>query len=238
MTRRKQGRVRRGVLAGVKVIGLCLTLLLVTPHIWAADCGDTTGPGGTRVPCQCGDRVTTNTILQPTDPVVSTDPADICSGDGLEVDTEVALNCNHLTLRGSGVGAGIFLDSVGLMTIEQCVVTGFEIGINIIDGSVSTVAKNEISKNTMGILCVEDCILNVFTKNNIFANAGDGLSLNRDSVDNDVIENQIHDNGGKGIVEDESCIGNVLTNNAISGNEGDEVSIQEENNTLVSNVGG
>src|SRR5436190_20890351 len=108
-----------------------LVLLVFTTQAWAVNCGDTTGPGGTRVACQCGDRVTTNTKLKRTDPIVSTSPTDVCSGDGLEVDTEVALNCNRLTLRGSGVGSGITFDNGGLVTIKNCAVTEFETGINI-----------------------------------------------------------------------------------------------------------
>lgn len=34
----------------------------------AAECGDSAGPGGTDVPCSCGDRVITDTTLDATDP--------------------------------------------------------------------------------------------------------------------------------------------------------------------------
>jgi len=216
---------------------LSLTLPLFIPRAWAADCGDTTGKDGTRVPCQCGDRVTTDTELKKTDPVVSNSPADVCAGYGLEVRSEVALDCKRLTLRGSGVGAGIYLDSVGGVTIERCTVTGFEIGIDIRDGAFSTVSRNEVSNNEVGILCEEDCIFNIFAKNTIFANTGDGLSFNDDSVENEVINNRLQDNGGDGLVVEESCIVNWLEHNVASDNDGNGISIRGGGNTLLENTG-
>ena len=76
---------------------------MFTTQVWAANCGDTTGPGGTRVACGCGDTVTTNTKLKVTDPVVSTSAGDVCSGDGLYVGSGVTLDCAKRPLRGSGV---------------------------------------------------------------------------------------------------------------------------------------
>ena len=66
-------------------LGLALSLAGAPSAGWAANCGDTTGAGGTRVACACGDTVTTNTKLKNTDPVVSTSLADTCSGDGLAI---------------------------------------------------------------------------------------------------------------------------------------------------------
>jgi beta-galactosidase len=55
-------------------IGLALGITVTSTLGWAADFGDTTGPGGTRMPCTGEDRVTTDTALNPTEPVVSTSP--------------------------------------------------------------------------------------------------------------------------------------------------------------------
>ncbi len=214
-----------------------LVLLVFTTQAWAADCGDTTGPGGTRVACQCGDRVTTNTKLQRTDPIVSTSPTDVCAGDGLEVRSQATLDCNRLTLRGSGVGGGISFDSTGGVTIENCKVTGFEIGIDSEDCVLCTIQNNKVSNNDVGILCGRDCILGVFVKNNIFANTGDGMSFNDSSVDNEVRNNHIRDNGGDGLVVGESCIGNLLLHNVVSGNDGRGISIEGDGNTIIENTG-
>src|SRR5262245_19101579 len=112
-------------------IGLALGMIVASTPGWAADCGDTTGPGGTRVPCACGDRVTTDTKLKDTDPVVSTGPADVCGGSGLSVGFlgGGTLNCNRLTLRGSGSGAGVSLEETPGVTVKNCTVTGFSVGI-------------------------------------------------------------------------------------------------------------
>src|SRR5215510_4447251 len=114
-------------------IGLVLGMTVASTSGWAADCGDTTGPGGTRVPCVCGDRVTTDTKLKDTDPVVSTDPADVCSGNGLSVGFVggVTLNCNGLTLRGAGDGAGVNFEEMPGITVKNCTITGFGFGIYV-----------------------------------------------------------------------------------------------------------
>jgi hypothetical protein len=55
-------------------IGLALGITVTSTLGWAADFGDTTGRGGTRMPCTGEDRVTTDTALNPTELVVSTSP--------------------------------------------------------------------------------------------------------------------------------------------------------------------
>ena len=55
-------------------IGLALGITVTSPPGCVADCRDTTGPGGTRMPFTGEDRVTTDTALNPTEPVVSTSP--------------------------------------------------------------------------------------------------------------------------------------------------------------------
>lgn len=68
------------------VLAIGLTSIIgIAGGAWSADCGDGSGPGGTDVPCACGDRVTSDTVLDNSDPVVSTGPTDVCPGLGLKV---------------------------------------------------------------------------------------------------------------------------------------------------------
>jgi parallel beta-helix repeat protein len=130
---------------------ILLLVLLVSPA-GASPCGDTSGPGGTWVACQCGDTVTSSTRLQPTDPVVST----VCPRDGLLIRSgDITLNCADLTLQG-GAGAGIdFRDITGQLiqncTVKSCVVTGFVDGIlvNLCDNF--RIAANQVIGNIVGI---------------------------------------------------------------------------------------
>ena len=78
----------------------------------AKECGDLMPQG--RVACACGDRVVTDTELQPGDPVV----ARRCPLDGLTVSADpmsesITLDLGGLALRGSGAGTGVFVEHGG-----------------------------------------------------------------------------------------------------------------------------
>jgi parallel beta-helix repeat protein len=84
-----------------------------------ADCGDTTGPGGADVPCNCGDEATTSTTLQKSDSVVSTGLADFCplvdvGKPALRVAAGVDLNLNKLHVRGGLQACGIQIEGSGV----------------------------------------------------------------------------------------------------------------------------
>lgn len=93
----------------------------------AADCGDTSGPGGVDVPCNCGDTVTTSTRLGPGDPVTSTGPDDVCLGfqqgdfAALTVREGVNLDINRQHIRVAGIG--ILLKGDGI-TIRNGIIAG------------------------------------------------------------------------------------------------------------------
>jgi parallel beta-helix repeat protein len=163
---------------------LVLTLLFA-PSSWAADCGDTTRPGGARVPCSCSDTATTNTILRKTDPVVSTGPGDVCGGDRLQVIIGVALDCNKLTLRGAGVEAGVKLvwgPLGGFTTVKDCTIRGFGAGIDIDDSSVKPIIES----------------------NTIIENVGPGIYFPGGGFIT-VRKNKVGNNGGSGIVCEDTC---------------------------------
>jgi parallel beta-helix repeat protein len=95
--------LRRGLVASA------LAWLLVGSPARGANCGDTTGGGGTNVDCSCGDSVTTNTTLTAADPVTTT----LCPGRGLNVSTGVTLKLGGRTIQAtSGNGEfGVALSS-------------------------------------------------------------------------------------------------------------------------------
>lgn len=113
-----------------------LTSILLHGAASAAICGD--DADGRRVPCACGDDVTSNTRLRPTDPVV----AERCPVNGLTLsapaDVEsITLDLAGLSIRGSGVGIGIRVRRGGCdgsvitggATEERGTIAGFGTGI-------------------------------------------------------------------------------------------------------------
>ena len=105
-------------------IGLALALAWTWP-VSAADCGDSAGAGGARVPCACGDSVVTDTTLAASDPIVVDGcKEDVRAGLGL-VQPSVTLDCAGLTIDGPGFdsecahdetcGAGILISRRSLV---------------------------------------------------------------------------------------------------------------------------
>jgi hypothetical protein len=70
---------------------------------WSGVCGDSSGPGGTDAPCHCGDTVTTNTMLDASDPVTTI----VCACTGLIVPSGVVLDLGGRTITGSGDCVGV-----------------------------------------------------------------------------------------------------------------------------------
>ena len=74
--------------------GLAAGLVWTWP-VSAADCGDSAGAGGARVPCACGDSVVIDTTLEASDPIV----LDGC-GDDVVVGLALVQPSITLTARG------------------------------------------------------------------------------------------------------------------------------------------
>ncbi len=121
-------------------------------YVFAADCGDTTGPGGSRVACSCGDTVTSDTALQGTDPVVDA----MCAAVGLLVlADDIQLDCNGKTLSSDSIltseqGYGILIAGSNA-TVRECHVTGLDYGIALIDSDSSRVLHSRASNNGIGL---------------------------------------------------------------------------------------
>ena len=92
----------------------------------STNCGDGAGPGGSDLPCHCGDTVVTHTTLNlGFDPVASA----TCSGNGLTLAHDVQLDLNGLTLSGNGAGNGLSIPHGGAAQVGT--VRGFETGIRV-----------------------------------------------------------------------------------------------------------
>jgi parallel beta-helix repeat protein len=198
---------------GVAACAFVLTLAAGSAH--AADCGDTSGPLGVDQPCSCGDTVTTNTLLDPSDPVNSADPSDVCAGIGLSVNAGVNLRLGGVTIRGNGGGNGIevFGDNV---TLSEGNVTGFIDGINV------NPAANNLTITNMHVI----------------QNSQRGIDWN--TITNSLIQyNEVSGNGNYAIgsLTDPAAdtTGTTISNNTMVGNGAGIVIVHLSNNFFRSN---
>ena len=156
-------------------------LILATAHSAAAGaCGDNVN--GSRVPCACGDNVVADTVLWPTDPVV-TEP---CSGDGLVVIADssaqsLTLNLGGQSIVGRGYGAGIR------------VARGGSLGAVIVGGDADD-TRAEIAGFGTGIRASGRSVLREVRAIDVHDNTGDGLAIHASGV---VLEDVRSENNGR-----------------------------------------
>jgi len=117
----------------------CLATPLPARVALAANCGGV-------VACQCGDTVTTSTVLA----------ADLgpCTHVGLHVASGVTLDCAGRTILGNGgAGAsyGVNLDGATGAVVRGCRIGGFGRGVRIRGGGGNLVEGNETYGNNYGI---------------------------------------------------------------------------------------
>jgi parallel beta-helix repeat protein len=190
-----------GWMRAALTMAVAMLVVLSAGTAWGADCGDTTGAGGTDVPCRCGDTVTTNTTLTASDPVVSTGVADVCTDDSaLSVNGGVTLDGAAATLRCDGTGGdGLGVEIVGdgatvkNLAVRNCstAVFGFTSG--------STISGILAVSNAAGIALFGDG--NAVTRSVVDggrdANSTVGILISGN--DNTLTGNRCQDNGFDGI---------------------------------------
>jgi parallel beta-helix repeat protein len=129
-----------GIAAGA-LLGLAAT------DTTAADCGDTAGPGASRIACACGDTVVTSTRLRGYDPV----SRGACHGDGLVIGADdITLHCNNHRIKGSGAEdtTGIALLERWNVTVHRCRIAGFGDGISVTGGGDHRFKDNRVFDST------------------------------------------------------------------------------------------
>jgi hypothetical protein len=201
-----------------------LTTLLLPGAAIAGICGDDIS--GTRVPCRCGDTVTGNVRLLPTDPVLTTR----CPLDGLVVraaaDVEsITIDLAGMELRGSDAGVGIRVvyggtdgaRIVGGHAGSRGTITGFGMGlwatraesVSRVEHLVLRENRNEGARMTIAGTVLEDVVSE--------RNSGDGFCVNGTGGRfADVVS---RDNGQNGLrlYSDNAVVSVVATDNARTG---------------------
>jgi parallel beta-helix repeat protein len=187
----------RGV---VVTLACAMAFSLCAPRADAKDCGGD-------VECDCGDRVTSSTVL-------SSD-LNNCPDFGLELDAGV-LDCAGHQIAGSGdqlVTQGVILASAVGAQLLNCSVRNFAVGVYIDGGSNNVLSHNNLFSNQIGV------------------RVGDG------SVGNWLLSNQVHDNHDEGIHIGGTTSGNLVQSNEILGNRRENLYlIRTTDNTLTDNL--
>jgi len=158
----------------------------------------------------CGDIIYENTVL-------TNDLLD-CSTYGLIMGNDgITLDCNNYTIDGEGVGWGIFLNSKQSITVKNCVVNHFGIGIDASHSNNHNITANIISNNTDRGINFYFSDTNYVSYNQIISNHFYGINMGP-SNHNTIFNNIISNGNADGIFVSGSCDYNNFFNNVISNN--------------------
>jgi parallel beta-helix repeat protein len=207
-------------------IGLALGLTWTWP-VSSADCGDSAGADGARVPCACGDSVVTDTTLEATDPIV----VDGCGADvvaGLDlVQPSITLDCAGLTIDGPGFdsdcahdetcSAGILV-SASRVTVQRCTVQEFGFAIGTTNGvSRLLIQANTLLNNNKGIRFGEPVTHSWVIGNTASDNTEFGIQFKNGPVGNLIQGNTTINNGRVGIQINQEAERNRIILNYVRG---------------------
>jgi hypothetical protein len=182
-------------------------ILAATRDAFAANCGDAID--GARVACSCGDVVTTDTVLWPTDPVVT----ETCPADGLTVLAAdgadgITLNLGGQSISGRGHGTGIR------------VARGGRLGAVIVGGDADD-TRAEVAHFGTGIRASGRDVVREIRAVDVHDNAKDGLSIHASGVSIEDVRSE--SNGRTGVSL--SGHGNEVSDVKAGGNSRDGMKI-------------
>ncbi|GEM_PF-7097665 len=104
----------------------------------------------------------------------------------------VVLDCGGHTIRGTGDGTGILLSGVDDVTVRDCVVVGFGVGVLISgsDTSGNTVTESLVEGNSSGFV-IAGASSNTLSANRAVGNPGNGVRLESGATSNIIRDNEI-----------------------------------------------
>jgi parallel beta-helix repeat protein len=157
-----------------------------------------------------------------------------CPGNGITIDTDdTTLDCQGHAITGTVVGTGITATGRRNILIQNCVISGFIFGVELVSTSQSLLLDNMANDNRNGFVlrASHDNILrdNAATDNDLF-----GFAL-EDSWQNTLIMNTAMNNDNHAFLLLRSS-DNILTSNFARDNAGNGIHLgQSDNNVLSSN---
>jgi len=111
----------------------------------------------------CGDTITTSMTLYSN--------LSGCGDDALVIGADnITLNCKESSITGLGTGAGIILQDRQNVFVKNCVVSGFETGIEISGSQYNTIVKNTLTENNLYGIYLNNAQDNTIWKNDFIDN--------------------------------------------------------------------
>jgi parallel beta-helix repeat protein len=208
----RRAHPQRGLWRLLSAFGALALVLGTSGPAWAKDCGDTAGPNDSRIACACGDNVVTDTELEDTDPVVT----DLCTDFGLTLGADdIELDCEDETLTGDGIGAGIRVEALNGVKIEECEVTGFARGFVLANSEGLVVKDNKAHGNGFGFIISLD-LSGHYEDNEASNNQFTGFDIF--FSDSRFDDNEANGNEFVGF-QIQKCLGCLFDDNEANGNE-------------------
>ncbi|MBC7073979.1 right-handed parallel beta-helix repeat-containing protein, partial [Candidatus Parcubacteria bacterium] len=133
----------------------------------------------------------------------------------------ITLDCAYHQIEGAGTGKGILIEKRKGVTIQNCKITNFSLGISMVFSSGNNLFRNEVFGNNFGIEIFGSCPdfisrENTLTENHVYSNKTSGIIF-RCSYSNKLIKNNIENNGNTGLLLSGSD--NFLRENSISNHQ-------------------
>jgi len=137
-------------------------------------------------------------------------------GNIVIVTDNVTLDCDGHAIKGDGVGDGINLAYRTGVTVRNCVVKGFEVGLRLQYSSDNVIEGNTANKNLKwGFIVGERSVGNVLRDNKAVLSGLDGFALfNWGTDDNQLIDNEATNNTRMGFI-----VGTRTANTLLEGNK-------------------
>ncbi len=123
------------------------------------------------------------------------------------------------TIEGSGSGPGILMIGLSGVTVKDCVVKNFNIGIVIVNCDTSTIKGNKVSDTGDSGIYLTGSNGNTLKDNKLFDNYYEGFWL-EGSSDNVIKDNEAWNNGEAGIFLWYSSDNNIIKDNKVHDNGG------------------
>jgi len=151
--------------------------------------------------------------------------------------SNVTLDCRGFTINGvtgtDSVGVRVTNDGV---TVKNCIISNFEIGIKLEDSDGSTVTKNTLTSNILGIVLESNSDDNTITANTSTGSDSDGIMI-MSSKFNKIARNTFIQNEDHGIRISDSDSNMITLNNATKNNlDGIMLLNGADSNTIKKNI--
>src|SRR5262245_47367809 len=170
---------------------------------------------------------TSGTLNVSTDTVLSANH----NGNVVVVADNVTLDCAGRTIAGGGLERGIFLEGRTGVTIKNCNVTGFTLGVLLFQTTNSVLTANTASGNTFGFALMfssANPVLGNFANQNSLSGFAPGASSG-----NTFTGNTANQNGRNGFEVHQQADFNTFTDNTANGNGVFGIALSSSsNNTL------